>query len=316
VKKALVFGGTGQMGSYLIEFLKGKNYDVVSFGSHNCNFRNDIDLRLIQGILEKEKPDEIYNFASMTHAEDSWWNSTAYLLVNGVAVQLLLSSIAFYCPKKVKFFNAGSADMYDKATVQQYEDTVKKPNSPHALSKLLAYEAVRLYRDQKDLFAVTGIFFNAESPRRTKSFFANKIVSEAVRLKKECGKITTPIKLGRLDARRDWGWAPEYVEVAWQMLQQEKPFDLVIGTGETHSCKEFVEEALRAAGLPDVEKRFDEYVKYEKIEDYRRGDTMSARPLLAKNTLGWEAKYKMKDVIRMLVEAEVQCGESLVVGQS
>jgi GDPmannose 4,6-dehydratase len=306
VKKALIFGGTGQMGTYLTEFLRQKEYHVISLGSENCDFTEpgySLQVALVD-ILAKAEPDEIYNFAGRTHTENSWKSPLSYTYVNGLGTMTLVAAVASVCPK-AKLFNAGSADMFDKATVQQYEDTVKKPNSPHGLSKMMAYEAVRLYRDEKGLFAVTGIFFNAESPRRPKTFFANKIAAEVTRLKSDQGKTTQPIQLGRLDARRDWGWAPEYVEVAWKMLQQDKPLDLVIGTGETHTCKEFVEEALREAGLPDVEKRFDEYVKYEKIVDYRKGDTMSARPSLAKSTLGWEAKYKMKDVIRMLVEAEV-----------
>jgi GDPmannose 4,6-dehydratase len=316
-KKAVIFGGTGQMGTYLHKLLTDKDYHVISFGSHNCDFRRELGNlnRHFQDILEGEEPDEIYNFASQMHAESSWDAPMRYLLVNGVAVQALLGNIRVFAPH-VKLFNAGSADMFDKGTVMQYEDTRLRPSSPHALSKQLAFEVVRLYRDSQKLFAVTGIFFNAESPKRAKTFFAQKVISEAARIKRELEQSNgfRPIQLGRLDARRDWGWAPEYVEVAWKMLQRDKPEDLVIGTGEEHTLKEFVEEVLIQVGLPYVETRFDEYVLYDRTAVDFNKDTMSARPFRAERVLGWKAQYRMKDVVRMLVEAEMAIGQSATAG--
>lgn len=316
MKKALIFGGTGQMGSYLVELLSRSGYLVKSVSSGECNFEWSSDVLgwKMREVLRSFGPDEVYNFAGQMHAQESWKNPLAYTQVNGAAVHVLLEAIWATCPA-AKFFNAGSADMFDKSFVTQDESTPRNPDNPHGLSKLMAYELVKLYRQRKSLFAVTGIFFNAESPRRSNTFFARKVVSEVARLKREMVLGTfKPIQLGRLDARRDWGWAPEYVEVAWKMLQQEKPVDLVIGTGETHTCKEFVEEALKAACLSDVEKRFDEYVQYEKEDGYRTGDTMSARPTLAAMTLGWEAKFKFKDVVKMLVEAEMEVKREVAVG--
>lgn len=316
MKRAVIFGGTGQMGSYLYEYLLAKKYEVTIFGSSVCDFSNEPSrLRKdLKDALPKYVPDEIYNFAAAMHAEESWKNPSIYMQVNALAVQVLLDVIYEECPR-AKFFNAGSADMFDKNLIRQDEEAPRRPNSPHALSKLVAYELVKMYRDVKGLFACTGIFFNAESPRRNKSFFAQKVASEVVRLKRELEQKGTfePIYLGSLSASRDWGWAPEYVAVAWKMLQIEFPVDLVIGTGEIHTCVEFVYEALRVAGLPDVDSKFDEYVRY----DQRRSicsSVMWANISKTTHVLGWSPKYRFNDVVRMLVEAEVKCGESIAVG--
>jgi len=305
-KTALVYGSTGQLGSYLVDLLHEKDYIVYG---HEGHF-NDIDWEgsLFQSILKENRPDEVYNFAAKMYAPDSWKDPMEYWKVNGTMVLSMLDIIQQHCPE-TKFFLAGSAEVFDKGSVMQWEDTNRLPDSPYGLAKMMAMEAVRIYREQKGLRACTGIFFNAESPRRKKTFFAQKVAQEVVRLKNGFGTNGfTPIVLGRLDARRDWGWAPEYAEVAWKMMQQdsfESFEDYVIGTGETHTCREFVAEALMAAGLPDVEKNFETYVDYDKTFS-PVGNCMRAMPDKAKRRLGWQAQYKFKDVVRMLVESALE----------
>jgi len=296
------------MGSYLVELLRGKGYWVEKPSRHYINF-DDLSMTTLRFYLEQERPDEIYNLAGLNYAPDSWHLPALYMQVNGTAVVRLLSLVKEILPQ-TKFFQAGSAEVFDKGSIQQYEDTNRLPENPYGLSKMLAMEAVRIYRDKYELFACTGIFFNAESPRRQKTFFAEKVAMEVARLVKHREKsLPYFIELDRLDARRDWGFAGEYAEVAWRMLQADVPTDLVIGTGETHTCKEFVMEALKVAGLPDVEKNFDLYVKYDKTEEL--GNCMRAMPIAAKIIHDWEAKYKFKDVVKMLVEAELRI-EALV----
>lgn len=319
MNRALIFGASGQMGYYLSEFLKSKGYMLSCPKRSECDFEQATTWDF-KNIIEDELPDEIYNLVGLNYAPDSWHLPGKYMQVNGTVVLSLLQAIKEITPKP-KLFQAGSAEVFEKVSVIQREDSNRLPENPYGLSKMLAMELVRIYREKYGLFACTGILFNAESPRRDKFFFAEKVVSEAVRIRKELLATNkwTPMKLGRLGARRDWGWAPEYVEVAWKMLQIPYPNDFVIGTGEANDCLEFVVQALKAAGLPDVEEKFDSYVVFEKEERKSiERNSMRAIPIKAKTLLDWEAKYKFKDVVRMLVEAEMQSegilGKSIVAG--
>lgn len=315
-KAAIIFGASGQMGWYLRELLISKDYRVVC---PEFRFENSGFLPYLEDLFKYEHPDEVYNLAGINYAPDSWITPDRFLQVNGLAVQKLLEQIKNFVPK-TKFFQAGSAEVFEKASFFQAEDTNRLPANPYGLSKLLAMDLVRIYREKYGLFACTGIFFNAESPRRNEFFFAEKVAQEVVKLRRYWDSSTKlpkdRIKLGRLDARRDWGWTPEYVEVAWRMLQQNRPSDFVIGTGEVHTCQEFVIEALKSVGFDDAEENFDYYVEYDNVEEF--GNRMQAVPLKAKKILGWEAKYKFKDVVRMLVEAEMkeetEVGKSTVTG--
>lgn len=322
MKRAIVFGSSGQAGSYLVELLESKGYDVegvdsseIDFGDENFNAELEI-----HRVLKQVEPDEVYNFAGKQYAPDSWNAPAEYVSVNGTVVLTILELLVNLFPK-TKFFNAGSAEMFDRLSLVQSEDTARKPENPYGLAKMFAYDAVRIYR-ARGLFACTGVFFNMESPRRKKTFFAEKVVVEAVRIKREYDRLGTfiPMRLERLDAHRDWGWAPEYVEVAWKMLQQSEPDDFVIGTGESWRCNTYVQTVLEAVGLePDSTEGWFKYYTYEKSRG-RFANTMQANPEKAKKKLGWEAKYKMRDVVKMLVEAEmltkVDNGKSDTVRQS
>jgi GDPmannose 4,6-dehydratase len=309
--KAMVIGANGQIGSYLCELLKEKGYEVARETSFSLPLSTKYLKQEFRAELARHMPDEIYNMAAMNYAPDSWNLPLTYVQVNGMAPLVMLSVLDEPGHRHIKFFQAGSAEVFEKASVMQSEDTNRLPENPYGLSKMLAMEAVRIYRE-RGLFACTGIFFNAESPRRKDTFFARKVAKEAVRLKREMEATSEermrhpvmPIVLGKLEARRDWGWAPEYAEVAWKMLQHSIPIDLVIGTGESRTCREFVLECLKAAKLPDPEVHFDYYVKYEKVKEYTARDTMRACPELARKVLGWQAQYKFSDVARMLVEEE------------
>jgi GDPmannose 4,6-dehydratase len=300
MKKALVFGGLGQIGSYLLELLQEKGYITKSVRllSHEAGDQ-------IGYLLESWEPDEVYNMSAMMYAPDSWKDPVGYMECNGLAVLEMMAVLRGH--KEVRFFQAGSAEVFEKASVIQAEDTNRLPENPYGLSKMLAMESVRIFREKYGLFACTGIFLNAESPRRKNTFFAKRAAMEVARIKRELGAngSFTPAQFGKLEARRDWGWAPEYAEVAWKMMQLPEPVDLVIGTGESRTCREFVLECLKAAQLLEPEKRFDEYVKYEKVKEYVMGDTMRADASKAKLVLGWQAQYKYADVARMLVESEL-----------
>ncbi len=305
-KRSIVFGAAGNAGSYMVELLRDKGYDVWAMGREQCDLESTEEMLRLYMLFKDFQPDEVYNFAGKNYVPDSWKDPKPYLAVNGAAVFTMLEDLKNFS-KQTKFFNAGSAEVFEKGTIHQAEDTNRLPSSPYGLAKMQAMEAVRMYREHYGMFVCTGIMFNTESPRRPKHYFAEKVASEAVRVKRELESNIAqikPIQLGRLDAYRDWGWTPEYVEVAWRMLQHETPEDFCIGTGIAYTCKEFVIAALEAAGLPDAIKDFDRYVSYDKTVAKGYGDRLCAVPLKALRKLNWGAKYRMKDVVKMLVEAE------------
>jgi GDPmannose 4,6-dehydratase len=301
--KAIVFGASGQAGSYMVELLNDKKYEVLALCPDDFDFTHDTMSIDLKNHFRTFQPDEVYNFAGKQYAPHSWASPEQYMAVNGTAVLSMLFHLINIVPS-AKFFNAGSAEVFEKGAVWQYEGTKRKPTNPYGCAKLFAEEIVRIYRDM-GMFACTGIFFNMESPRRKNTFFAEKVVSEAVRIRRELdnnGQFK-PMQLGRLDARRDWGWTEEYVEVAWRMLQQDTPDDYVIGTGECHSCLSFVIEALKNVG---IRHEFTKYFKYEPAPEGETASSMHAQPFKAEQKLGWRAKYKFADVVKMLVHAEME----------
>ena len=198
---------------------------------------------------------------------------------------------------QVKYFQAGSAEVFDKAWQVQDEHTPRKASSPYALSKIVAEDTVKMYRSKYGLFACTGILFNMESPRRAKSFFAEKVIHEVVKAKLEFDRTgrRQKIKFGDLSAKRDWGLTAEYVEAMWLMLQQDQPRDFVIGTGVSRSCMSYVTEAIKAVGLDASNVEIEASYSSETL------DVMHAFPVLIKEELGWEAKSKFERVVRSLV---------------
>jgi GDPmannose 4,6-dehydratase len=331
MKTALVFGAGGQAGSYMCDFLLAKGYRVygvtremkleenLSQASKHANFilLNCTDVKNWQDVFDSMdcSANEIYNFAGRMFAPASWKEPYDYVGVNGLAVLYMLEAIVQHkLERKVKFFNAGSADMFKKGLLVQDEETDRQPDSPHGVAKLFAEGLVRSYRQKYKMFACTGIFFNMESPRRQKTFFAEKVVSELARIKIciDKGRSFEQLQLGSLNARRDWGLASEYVEAAWLMLQAEEPEDYVIGTGVSRSCRDYVHEVLRALGLFDG---FDTYVNaYGVVSNVP--DVMHARPNKIKRDLGWEARSKVTQVVEVLVNVELEKQKEELHGQS
>jgi GDPmannose 4,6-dehydratase len=294
MKRALIFGAGGQAGYYMIRFLHKKGYEVVALDRNGCDVTFAYN---IKSALFKFKPDEVYNFASKMFAPDSWNNPVEYLQINSLSVSHMLHEY-FKMNPDGKFFNAGSAEMFDLRTHIQSERTPIRPRNPYGVSKAAAYELVRIYREEKDMFAVTGIFFNMESPRRLDTFFTRKVVKAVSAIK---AGTQNKLTLGNLSAQRDWGLVEEYVEAAWLMLQANYPHDYVIGTGESHSCLQFVEEAFKAAGL-------DMSLEYEAIQN--KNDILKSDPRQIEKELGWKAKTTFYGVVKYLVEAEIQVGVS------
>ena len=307
MKKALVFGASGQAGYYLTKLLTEKGYDVTDTQyrhaiSHRKRVTMDVrDVHDVRQLIRAVEPDEIYNLASMMFAPASWKSPVEYVQVNLTAAVNMLDTIHQIRPQ-CRFFQAGSAEVFDQDQIgQQSETHAIKPRNPYGISKAALMDMVRVYRES-GLFACTGILFNMESPRRPDTFFSVKVAKAAVAIKQ--GK-QDKLVLGRLNARRDWGWTEEYVVAMWQMLQAQKPDDYVIGTGESHTCFEFVKEAFADAGVSmDRLEHDNDPTKMTCI------DSLSADPSKIKRELGWTAETKFKGVVSKLVEAEMEMHNS------
>ncbi|MGB7925632.1 MAG: GDP-mannose 4,6-dehydratase [Pyrinomonadaceae bacterium] len=321
MKKALITGITGQDGSYLAELLIEKGYHVYGVIRRSSSFNTDridhiyqdpheknVKLRLVYGdlndasslntILRDIEPDEIYNLGAQSHVRISFDIPEYTGEVTALGTVRLLEAIR-EVGLKPKFYQASSSELYGKALeVPQSETTPFYPRSPYACAKAYAYHITVNYRESYGLFACNGILFNHESPRRGETFVTRKITRAATRIKLG---LQQKLYLGNLEARRDWGYAREYVEAMWLMLQQDEPDDYVIATGEQHSVQEFVEEVF---GL--LEMDWHEHVEidpkyFRPAEvDILQGDTTKAR-----RKLGWEPKVTFKELVRLMVEADM-----------
>ncbi len=324
MKTALITGITGQDGSYLTEFLLNKGYEVWGITRRSSSFNTGrIDflykdpheksrLRLIYGdmtdgvnlssILNDIKPDEIYNLAAQSHVRVSFDQPIYTANVDGIGTLRLLEAVR-KMQRPAKFYQASSSEMYGKAVeVPQNEKTPFYPRSPYGCAKVYSFWQTINYREAYNIFACNGILFNHESPRRGETFVTRKITRAATRIKLG---LQDKLFLGNLDAKRDWGFAGDYVEAMWLMLQQDKPDDYVIATGQTHSIREFLDEVF---GCLELDWR--KYV--EKDERYYRPtevDILQGDASKAKKHLKWQPKITFKQLARMMTDADMELAE-------
>ena len=318
---ALITGITGQDGSYLAELLLEKGYKVVGMlrRSSSVNFdridhiRDDIELAqgdLMDGasmvnVLRDYEPDEVYNLAAQSFVQTSFGQPVLTGEITALGVTRLLDAVRFVAPE-ARFYQASSSEMFGKvAEVPQSENTPFHPRSPYGVAKVYGHWITVNYRESYETYAVSGILFNHESPRRGLEFVTRKITDGVARIKH--GK-ATELLLGNLDAQRDWGFAGDYVDAMWRMLQGDEPKDYVISTGETHTVREFCEIAFAAAGLD-----WEQYVGID--ERYYRPaevDLLIGDPSLAREELSWSPTVTFEELIHMMVEADLKAvGDSL-----
>jgi len=328
-KKALITGITGQDGSYLAEFLLSKGYQVFGTVRKTSHFlyaniapiqhhltliqADLLDPVALREVVQKVKPDEVYNLASQSHPSESFKQPIHTAEITGLGAHRLIDACWDIVPK-AKIYQASSSEMYGWAKeVPQNEETPFNPANPYAVSKLYAHSIAKIYRESYGMFIACGILFNHESPRRGLGFVTQKVsyaaacakldIENSEHLNEEGEPIVKDgrVALGNLDAKRDWGFAGDYVVSMWLMLQQKKPDDFVIGTGETHSVKELCEQAFAYVG-----KDWKDYVYVDKrfvrptetgplVADYKK----------AEKILGWQPKTSFKGLVKMLVDANI-----------
>ncbi len=319
-KKALITGITGQDGSYLAELLLDKGYEVHGIIRRASTFNtgridhlyqdphiNGVKMFLhygdltdtgnIERIINQVKPDEIYNLGAQSHVRVSFDMPEYTANTAGMGTLRLLEAIK-NSGLPIKFYQASSSEMFGASPPPQNENTPFCPRSPYACAKVFAHHTTRHYREAYGIFACNGILFNHESERRGETFVTRKITRGIARIKAGLDK---KIYLGNLDAKRDWGYAPEYVEAMYKMLQQEKPDDFVIATGETHSVREFLEEAFKYSGLGDWQKYVEIDPRYFRPTEV---EVLVGDPAKAKEKLGWEAKTKFRDLVKIMIDAD------------
>lgn len=317
MKKALITGITGQDGSYLAEFLLEKGYKVYGLTrrTSTVNFERikhiESDIELLQGdildqgsisvALEDSEPDEVYNLAAQSFVQTSWNQPVLTGEVTAIGVTRMLEAIRSVNPK-IKFYQASSSEMFGKVTETPQKETTRfYPRSPYGVAKVYGHYITVNYRESYDLFACSGILFNHESPRRGLEFVTRKISHAVARIK--LGK-QKKLELGNLESKRDWGFAGDYVEAMWLIIQQENPDDYVVATGQTHSVKEFVKLAFETAGIDDWRKYV---VSNEKAflrpteVDYLVGDYSKARKVL-----GWKPKTNFRELVGMMVKTDLE----------
>jgi GDPmannose 4,6-dehydratase len=319
MKKALIIGVSGQDGAFLADLLLKQGYEVHgtsrdhevgSFGNlGTLGIKNRVklgsmvtsDFRSVLTALQNSDPDEIYNLAGQTSVGMSFAYPVETFDSILIGTMNLLECIRLL-KKPVKFYNAGSSEVFGNTSVPADESAHYHPRSPYATAKAAAHYAVRNYREAYGIFAATGILFNHESPLRPQRFVTSKIVSTAVRIARGSGEKLT---LGKMDITRDWGWAPDYVDAMWRILQHREPDDFVIATGEGHSLEEFVSETFEAVGL-DWRKYVSSDAAFFRPSDI---DWSVGDPRKAELQLGWQAKVKFREMIQALVAAEQAKGD-------
>ncbi len=323
-KCALISGITGQDGSYLAELLLAKGYEVHGIVRRSSLFNTDridhlyvdphmkTNLRLhygdladagaLRNLLDEVHPDEVYNLGAQSHVRVSFDQPEYTVDVVALGVLRFLEAIRNYIKhsgKHVRFYQAGSSEMFGSAKPRQHEGTRFEPRSPYACAKVYAHHQVVNYRQSYGLFACNGILFNHESPRRGETFVTRKITRAATRIKVG---IQDKLHLGNLDARRDWGYAADYVEAMWRMLQQDAPDDYVVATGESLSIRDFLDLTFRRLDLDwqnhvEVDPRYFRPAEVDHLE----GDATKGRQIL-----GWEPKTDVRALVAMMVDSDLQ----------
>ncbi len=322
-KTALITGITGQDGSYLAELLLDKGYSVHGIVRHTSvsntvridhllsdaalkerirlHYGNLRDSDSIRHAIESIQPDEIYNLGAQSHVRDSFDQPENTVDITGTSVIRILEAVRDVQAKtgnQIRYYQAGSSEMFGSAKPPQHETTRFEPRSPYACAKVYAHYQVVNYRESYGLFAANGILFNHESPRRGETFVTRKITKGAARIKLG---LQDKLSMGNLDVKRDWGFAGDYVDAMWRILQHDEPDDFAIATGESHSLREFLQMVFSYLDLDwndyvEIDPRFFRPADVPHV----RGDASKARELL-----GWEPKHTLQDIVRMMVDADL-----------
>jgi len=318
VGRALITGITGQDGSYLAELLLEKGYEVHGMvrRSSSENFERIahlagqvelhqadlLDQSSLVNLLRSVRPAEVYNLAAQSFVPTSWLQPSLTGEFTALGVTRMLDAVKLADPG-MRFYQASSSEMYGKVReTPQNEATPFYPRSPYGVAKVYGHHITVNYRESFGLFAVSGILFNHESPRRGREFVTRKISETVARIKLG---LEDALPLGNIDAKRDWGYAPEYVDAMWRMLQQDEPSDYVVGTGAHHTPREFLEVAFAHVGLDPADfVRVD-----EKLMRPAEVDTLLADPTKAREELGWSAQTPFADLVRIMVEADLASQE-------
>ena len=316
MKKAIITGITGQDGSYLAELLLSKGYQVHGMvrrsstetferihhlvDSVTLHQADLLDQSSMTRLIDEVRPDEVYNLAAQSFVPTSWKQPVLTSEFTAVGVTRVLEAIRHVDPGHIRFYQASSSEMYGKVQeTPQREETPFWPRSPYGVAKVYGHWITVNYRESFNLYAVSGILFNHESPRRGLEFVTRKVTDAAARIK--LGK-AKEVRLGTLDARRDWGFAGDYVDAMWRMLQRDTPDDYVIGTGHTRSVKQLCEAAFAAVGL-DWREHVVQDPKFFRPAEV---DLLVADPTKAKTELGWTPQVSFDQLVAMMVEADLE----------
>jgi GDPmannose 4,6-dehydratase len=330
MKTALITGITGQDGSYLAELLLNKGYEVHGIIRRSSTFNTSridhiyvdphdpeakfflhygdlSDSEQITNIIYNMKPDEVYHLGAQSHVRVSFDSPEYTGNVTALGTTRLIEAIR-RSGNEIKFYQASSSEMFGASPPPQSEETPFRPRSPYACAKVYAYWMTRNYRDGYNMFACNGILFNHESPRRGETFVTRKITRGIANI---IAKKEKYLYLGNLDAKRDWGYAPEYVDCMWRMLQTEHPDDFVVGTGETHSVREFLEETFSYACL-DLKEHIKIDPKYFRPTEV---EELVADPAKTRKKLNWAPKIKFNDLVKIMVDADMRVAGLDPVGE-
>lgn len=334
-KKAIITGITGQDGSYLAELLLAKNYEVHGVIRRASTFNTgridhlyqdphihgvrlflhygDInDANTMRKLVYQVKPDEIYHLGAQSHVRVSFDIPEYTANVTGLATLRILEAVKDYhdqTGQKIKFYQASSSEMFGGSVPPQNEATPFRPRSPYGCAKVFAYHTTVNYREAYNIFAVNGVLFNHESPRRGETFVTRKITRGIARI---LAGLDKKIYLGNLEARRDWGYAPEYMEVAWQMLQYKEPDDYVVGTGKAYSVKEFLQKAFSRAKIQNWEEFVEIDPRYFRPTEVEH---LVADARKVKQKLGWEAKTDLDALVAIMLDADIENVRTELLGK-